>query len=167
VSEEQPTRYAPAVPVDERKLLLCKRLVEGVPKTKIADELGVTRQTLYVWLEEDAVRACLLELAAERRDALELELTAVAGAATETLKQAFDRAQRQLRENDPDAPSLAEVAAAADRALNQFRLSQGKPTSIREEQAPGNSRLERLLALEREVEARTIDTTATEAEGEE
>lgn len=58
--------------LDDRKILAIQHLAEGEkPKTEIAKLVGISRQTLYDWLDDDEFRAELDRRIQQRKNLLE------------------------------------------------------------------------------------------------
>lgn len=87
--------------IDERKKRLAEEILRCTPRTKIAEQLGVSRQTLYKWMQEPEWQYYFSKLVSEMEAARRMRLMPVVLKAVELLEAHLDYQLRLL--NDPQA----------------------------------------------------------------
>lgn len=96
--------YAPAV-VTEQQRKLCELLVDGKSKLHAAKELGISRETVYAWLERTDVAKYLRELVGEKVDALDVQIVGSIDMTQELLRGRLEWDMERLKARSEDAPT--------------------------------------------------------------
>jgi len=143
--------------LDERHRTLAEELLKGTTKAKIAELLGINRQTIYDWMKDPLFVQYFNSLAREVQMARTQRLLPVTMKVAEVLEAALDRAQAEIETGAEGRPSLDAVSVVAKRLFELERNDRGLPT--REEKAQSSktdtASDERLLtALDRLVGTR-------------
>lgn len=117
--------------LDERHRRFAEEVIRGTPMTKIAEMVGVTRQTLYGWKEDALWQAYFEELARDVENARRERLTPAIEAALGLLVEQIAHHRTQLEGGtSTDLPSIKTVADVLATLVDKQRLEGGKPTAI-------------------------------------
>jgi len=80
----------------DRHRTLAEQLLLGTSRTKIAEQLGVARATLYEWMRDPLWQAYFQKLAAEREDAVSARMLVTIIRAGELMDAYLDRTLEAL-----------------------------------------------------------------------
>lgn len=111
--------------LDERQKLLAEELLKGIPRTQIAEKLGVHRSTLYEWMKDPLWQQYFTKLADDLDEARSMRLLVTVMKAAEMTELYMDFVIGELQSKDRDRiqelPGLDTITTALKRLADLQR----------------------------------------------
>jgi len=124
--------------LEEKHKRAVELVLRAVPREEIAEELQISRSTLFNWLKDPLIEAYYQKLVHELEAARKLRLTPTFLKAADVVDAALDEAKRQLLSDDPKerlkAPNIQTLANVLRTVYSMERTDAGAPTTIQEHQ---------------------------------
>lgn len=128
--------------LDERHRRFAEEKIKGTPLTKIADLVGVTRNTLYEWQKHPVWQAYYSALVTDVEKARAERLVPVIAKSVGLLGDLLDHYRAEVetgtiidgegRPHRPDVPSIESVARVTEKLVGMQRVASGEPSAITE-----------------------------------
>lgn len=117
----------------EQHKKLAEEMLKGTQRSKIADDLGVDRSTIYAWMKDPVWQLYFEKLAQDLDEARSMRLLVTVMKAAEMTDLYLDHVIDVLKTGDVEAinrlPGLDTITTATKRIVELERLDSGKPTS--------------------------------------
>jgi hypothetical protein len=124
--------------LDEKHKRCVELFIRGTPRDQIAEELGVSRSTVFAWMKDPLVQVyhdkLLMEIEAARRMRLVPTFLTGVKAVELALNLAIEQMQSPDGAEKVKAPGLATLVNALKIIHNMERTDSGHPSSISETQ---------------------------------